>query len=198
MRKMMCKMRCKIVSMRKMMRKMMRKTMRKIILMSKMMRKMMRKIAVMRKMIWTSSCYEEEYLPSFPSISSEIGSHFGLRRWPKLRRKYFKTRISYHNGRGSPSFQLISDTTVRLMLSGDVNPNPGPVKNPCSVCKKAVAKHHCALPCAGCGFKCHIGKKCANITVKDYKQYTGCPRKFVPRLPEDHDKAAKGRHHILA
>ena len=27
---------------------------------------------------------------------------------------------------------------------------------------------------------------------------TGCPRKFVPRLPEDHDKAAKGRHHILA
>ena len=29
-------------------------------------------------------------------------------------------------------------------------------------------------------------------------RYTGCPRKFVPRLPEDHDKAAKGRHHILA
>ena len=29
-------------------------------------------------------------------------------------------------------------------------------------------------------------------------QRTGCPRKFVPRLPEDHDKAAKGRHHILA
>ena len=27
---------------------------------------------------------------------------------------------------------------------------------------------------------------------------TGCPRKFVPRLPEDHDKAAKGRQHILA
>ena len=32
----------------------------------------------------------------------------------------------------------------------------------------------------------------------DQTGYTGCPRKFVPRLPEDHDKAAKGRHHILA
>ena len=26
---------------------------------------------------------------------------------------------------------------------------------------------------------------------------TGCPRKFVPRLPEDYDKAAKGSHHTF-
>ena len=26
---------------------------------------------------------------------------------------------------------------------------------------------------------------------------TGCPRKFVPRLPEDYDKAAKGHHHTF-
>ena len=57
------------------------------------------------------------------------------------------------------------------MLWGDVKPNPGPVKNPCSVCKKAVAKNHRVLPCASCGLKCHIGRKCANISAKDYKEY---------------------------
>ena len=34
-----------------------------------------------------------------------------------------------------------------LMLSGDISPNPGPVKNPCTVCFRPVAKNHFAISC---------------------------------------------------
>ena len=91
----------------------------------------------------------------------------GLR--PNL--KHHKSRVAYHTGDNSPTFQLLNDSAVQLILSGDINPNPGPVQNPCSVCKKAVAKNHRALSCDGCGLWCHIGRKCAGISVKAYKEY---------------------------
>ena len=40
-------------------------------------------------------------------------------------------------------FQILHDTTVKQIIeSGDISLNPGPVKCPCCICGKAVAKTH--------------------------------------------------------
>ena len=36
-----------------------------------------------------------------------------------------------------------------------------------------------------------------NELASGHATSTGCPRKFVPRLPKDCDKAAKGPHHTF-
>lgn len=60
-------------------------------------------------------------------------------------------------------------TVIILLLSGDIQLNPGPVQFPCSVCQKAVAKNHRALQCDSCDTWTHI--KCDGITPKEYKLY---------------------------
>ena len=54
-----------------------------------------------------------------------------------------------------------------LMLSGDVCPNPGPVKNPCTVCFRPVAKNYRAVSCDGCYGYSHI--KCEGLSYSFYK-----------------------------
>ena len=43
-----------------------------------------------------------------------------------------------------------------LLMAGDVQPNPGPIKYPCSSCGKAVANNHNALNCDTCHLWTHI------------------------------------------
>ena len=57
-----------------------------------------------------------------------------------------------------------------MILSGDVQENPGPVKNPCAICSRAVARNHRALPCKSCKKLCHIRSKCGNINPLLYLQ----------------------------
>ena len=111
--------------------------------------------------------HEDDWIPSF---LLNLYDTYGLRR-PRQRLKHHKSHVAYHTGENSPTFQLLNHSAIKLTLSGDINPNPGPVQNPCSVCRKAVANNHCALSCDGCGLWCHIGRKCAGITVKAYKEY---------------------------
>ena len=47
-----------------------------------------------------------------------------------------------------------------------IHPNPGPVKNPCVLCERAIARNHKFICCGDCRLKFHI--KCAGITVKKY------------------------------
>ena len=58
-----------------------------------------------------------------------------------------------------------------LILGGDNSQNPGPVKDPCMVCGKCVAKNHQALSCDGCKKWCHIGIECGNVSYQQYKKY---------------------------
>ena len=51
--------------------------------------------------------------------------------------------------------------SIKLIRAGDIGPNPGDVKNPCSVCTRPVAKSHRALHCSTCDQNCHI--KCGSI-----------------------------------
>ena len=55
---------------------------------------------------------------------------------------------------------------MALLLSGDVQQNPGPVKFPCRECKKPVAKTHYALQCDQCDQWVHY--KCEGLTRKQY------------------------------
>ncbi len=53
-----------------------------------------------------------------------------------------------------------------IIQSGDVQPNPGPVKNPCRVCKRAVARTHRSLRCCSCFYDVHI--KCAKVSAQTF------------------------------
>ena len=55
---------------------------------------------------------------------------------------------------------------MALLLSGDVQRNPGPVKFPCLECRKPVAKTHYALQCDQCDQWVHY--KCEGLTRKQY------------------------------
>ena len=57
-----------------------------------------------------------------------------------------------------------------LILGGDICKDPGPIKDPCSVCGKCIAKTHRALSCDGCKKWYHIGIKCGNVNNQQYKK----------------------------
>ena len=87
--------------------------------------------------------------------------------------KYHKSRLNRYPSQDNMStFQLVTDGSLKVILSGDVQENPGPVNNPCSVCGRAVAKNHRALECDKCQKWCHIGNKCGKVPLKTYKELT--------------------------
>ena len=78
------------------------------------------------------------------------------------------------NGKSNVS-PIVSQNHLRdtscLILSGDIEENPGPVKHPCLACEKPVAKSHRAIMCEICEKWIHI--KCSNITPAEYLQLSG-------------------------
>eukprot|EP00112_Aurelia_sp_Birch-Aquarium-sp1_P019753 Seg495.8 transcript_id=Seg495.8/GoldUCD/mRNA.D3Y31 product="hypothetical protein" protein_id=Seg495.8/GoldUCD/D3Y31 len=70
--------------------------------------------------------------------------------------------------KGSATFQLVAIDSICLLLAGDIESNPGPVKIPCTVCHKSVAINHRALDCTTCSGRCHI--KCGSVSPLQYKQ----------------------------
>ena len=87
------------------------------------------------------------------------------------------------------STELSSEFHTFLALSGDVHTNPGPIKNPCTVCLKPVATNHRALPCDNCQRLTHI--KCDGVTPKDYTRLQNvknltweCPSSRLPNFTD--------------
>ena len=76
-------------------------------------------------------------------------------------------------------------SSLLLALAGDVETNPGPVKHPCLVCEKPVAKTHRAVMCDTCERWTHI--KCGNISPSQYVELSGVGSKShcraVPAVP---------------
>lgn len=71
-----------------------------------------------------------------------------------------------------------------------IHPNPGPLKNPCALCERAIARTHKSVCCEECRLKFHI--KCTGITVKKYSFMVSgdnswtcqlCYAKFMQELP---------------
>ena len=71
----------------------------------------------------------------------------------------------------SPNKSQIPSTLCILMLltSGDIEPNPGPIRHPCGICERLVAANHRAICCASCDTWIHI--KCANMAPKEYQKH---------------------------
>lgn len=97
--------------------------------------------------------------------------------------------LSYHSLINVKRFFYIHRYCFLLLfISGDIELNPGPVKHPCSVCLKPVAKNHRALDCDSCKLWSHI--KCSNISVSNYNHlktlssfHFMCPRCLMQQLP---------------
>ena len=56
-----------------------------------------------------------------------------------------------------------------LLLCGDIHTNPGPVRYPCGICRRPVAKNHRALMCQDCDVWVHI--KCCGVEPSLYDSY---------------------------
>ena len=117
-----------------------------------------------------------------------IGSHDGFgdegSQSPPSKRKYHRSRICMYGDISScVTYQLMKESSVkRISQSRDVHINPGPVKNPCSVCTKPVATTHGAVECDSFLKWCDIGRKCGNIPTEDYKLMISSAR-FQWRCP---------------
>ena len=82
---------------------------------------------------------------------------------------------------------------LRLSLSGDIHPNPGPAAASnncpkCPICERAVAKTHRAIECDICLRWCHI--KCGRVSPSEYDKlqlldyfYWNCPSCELRALP---------------
>ena len=100
------------------------------------------------------------------------------------RRKYLVSSIRYYANSDSTFHQ------ARLITSGDVSLNPGPMINSskCSVCTKTIAKNHRALSCDQCEHWCHM--KCGQVKLSQYKYFQQkdqfnwiCPACLLSVLP---------------
>ena len=54
-----------------------------------------------------------------------------------------------------------------ILTSGDIETNPGPIKDPCSICLKTVTSRHRAVSCDSCNLWSHI--KCTHMSLNEYK-----------------------------
>ena len=54
-----------------------------------------------------------------------------------------------------------------LLLSGDVETNPGPVRFPCGICERAVKVNQRGIQCDGCDVWLHT--KCIGMSSKIYQ-----------------------------
>ena len=91
---------------------------------------------------------------------------------PSARKQFFKSRLCmYSNPSCCITYQLQNDSSVfRILLSGDMSLNPGPVRWPCSVCGKAVAINHRAIQFDICDKWCHMGRKRGDVSLKNYEK----------------------------
>lgn len=55
-----------------------------------------------------------------------------------------------------------------ILLSGDIEINPGPSKCPCGICKRTVTSNHRAIMCDDCDDWIHI--RCGDITPTEYNR----------------------------
>ena len=68
---------------------------------------------------------------------------------------------------GIKLMKLSLGASYLVLLAGDVSLNPGPIIDPCAVCKKGCRRNQRAVQCDECDLWYHA--KCTGITNEDYK-----------------------------
>ena len=88
----------------------------------------------------------------------------------EMRKHAIKTHIKRMYSKGKVPYYSNSNATfnVEIIRAGDVELNPGDIRNPCSVCGKSVARSHRALDCSTCKLQSHI--RCSSITPTLYRE----------------------------
>ena len=74
-------------------------------------------------------------------------------------------KIGYYNGSVLSVGKKVNVCEL-LLIPGDIEMNPGPVRELCKNCGKTVAKNH--LTYESCDEQCHI--KCSGIAPRHYKE----------------------------
>ncbi len=118
---------------------------------------------------WFIQCYENECF----SLCDTYYPSVGIRPDLLQPTKHFKLFDS-GNSSVSSNRQTRNLSVLLLVLSGDIEMNPGPVKYPCKICEKPVAKNHRAVMCdrPECQQWVHI--RCGGITPKEYEDLRDC------------------------
>ena len=58
-----------------------------------------------------------------------------------------------------------------LTLGGDIQLNPGPIKNPCGICQKSVKCNQRSINCDICNTWFHAVSRCILLTSKEYSAW---------------------------
>lgn len=104
---------------------------------------------------YTNKMNDREFFTlEYISISNTVKNNFMTHQY----QLYALSKLKYRNHK--------SFCRYLLLLSGDVEPNPGP-ENSCTVCEKKMALRHRVLCCKQCDSWVH--KKCADISEIRYK-----------------------------
>ena len=127
--------------------------------------------------IFDTHMYNETTILTEKSIFQEVHlvvQHSPILRWALKGDEYLHT-CARDRGvfRILQTIHVSSSRTQTLLqlalLSGDIQPNPGPVKHPCVICERPVAKNHHALQCDSCDEWVHI--RCEGITKEEYNRF---------------------------
>ena len=62
-----------------------------------------------------------------------------------------------------------------IILSGDINLNPGPPKDPCGICQKGVRKNQKGICCDLCYHWFHIKDSCIKMSIAEYEEHCSNP-----------------------
>ena len=105
-----------------------------------------------------SSSFREAFLSRWDNkVQGIMSTIVRTRRYPKQR--YLQGKVAYYSN-SNATFN------IELIRAGDIELNPGDIRNPCSVCGKPVARIHRALDCPTCQLRSHV--KCSSVTPAVY------------------------------
>ena len=71
-----------------------------------------------------------------------------------------------------PGQHAVMVMLVLLVLSGDVEANPGPIRHPCTICSKCVRNNQWATLCSKCGMWTHA--KYCGVSISEYQNLSDC------------------------
>ena len=87
-----------------------------------------------------------------------------------------------------PEERTVMTLLVLLVLSGDIEVNPGPIRHPCTICSKCVRSNQRAVLCCKCDLWTHA--KCCGVSISEYQSLSDreddswmCPGCLMAELP---------------
>ena len=89
-------------------------------------------------------------------------------------RHFHKTKVNRLSIDVDQKSSLATELSILhvLPISGDVSPNPGPIKCPCGKCSKSVRSNQKAILCDKCNNWFHA--KCMDINTAQYNKLSVC------------------------